>query len=92
MCPISLRMQIALLSADEDHEMSEIWLFPPNVNDVDKIYSAMAECQVLHPDTDNILSDDDDDEGQEFMDAYENGDPDEVVEGDMENLTIEGMY
>lgn len=75
--------------SDEDHEMSEIWLFPPNVNDVDKIYGAMAECQVLHPDTENILSeDDDDDEGQEFMDAYEDGG--EVGEDDMENLTIEG--
>lgn len=71
--------------------MSEIWIFPPNFNDVDKIYGTMAACQILHPDTENILSDDDDDdddEGQEFMDAYEDGG--EVGEDDMENLTIDG--
>ncbi|XP_037049142.1 methylosome subunit pICln [Bradysia coprophila] len=67
---------------DEDAEMTQMWLIPGDVEEVDKIYGAMIQCQVLNPDPNDSLS-----EGEEFMEALDENE-DEVVEEDMQNLSI----
>lgn len=42
--------------------MTQMWLIPSDVEEVDKIYNAMIQCQVLNPDPDDSLS-----EGGKFL-------------------------
>lgn len=43
---------------EEDVQMTEMWLVPTDVSEVDKIYTAMTQCQALHPDPNDSCSDD----------------------------------
>lgn len=43
---------------DEDAEMTQMWLIPAESEEVEKIYSAMVQCQILNPDPNDSLSED----------------------------------
>lgn len=44
--------------SDDDAEMTQMWLIPGDVEEVDKIYNAMVQCQILNPDPNDSLSED----------------------------------
>lgn len=83
-------------SGDEDEdsisdEMTELWLIPTDPNIVDTIYQAMTDCQALHPDSADSISESD----GEFMDfdavVQDRGDDDDddnVGENNMQGLNI----
>ncbi|XP_011206180.1 methylosome subunit pICln [Bactrocera dorsalis] len=51
-----------------DDNLTECWILPDDVNTVDIIFQAMTECQALHPDSDDSLS-----EESDFMDDDDDG-------------------
>lgn len=38
--------------------MTQMWLMPADTEDVEKIYNAMVQCQILNPDPNDSLSED----------------------------------
>lgn len=38
--------------------MTQMWLIPADTEDVEKIYNAMVQCQILNPDPNDSLSED----------------------------------
>lgn len=77
--------------SDCEQDFTELWLIPSDTNCVEDIFQAMKECQALHPDSADSISD----EGN-FMDAQDiddddNDDPDdddEIGQNDMKHLNI----
>ncbi|XP_013114932.2 methylosome subunit pICln [Stomoxys calcitrans] len=59
----------------EEDQITECWLLPEDTNVVDTMYQAMTECQSLHPDSEDSISEDsdlmEDDENADFDDADE---------------------
>lgn len=45
---------------DDEDELTEMWLVPGDANEVEKIYGAMTQCQVMHPDPNDSFSEDED--------------------------------
>ncbi|XP_055373972.1 methylosome subunit pICln [Condylostylus longicornis] len=71
-------------------DMTEMWLIPNDITAVDQIFQSMKECQTLHPDSADSISDESD-----FMDAVEEQNEDEFDDdnhgenvNDMRNLNI----
>ncbi|GFO28480.1 methylosome subunit picln [Plakobranchus ocellatus] len=85
-------------SADEENEdndseigMTEIRFAPDNKDSLDAMFQALATCQSLHPDSDCLLSDDDDFEDAEEEDEMAGGDVIYNSEEGLQNLTEEGQ-
>lgn len=49
---------IISMFSDDDAEMTQMWLIPDDSEEVDKIYNAMVQCQILNPDPNDSLSED----------------------------------
>ncbi|KAJ6647929.1 Methylosome subunit pICln [Pseudolycoriella hygida] len=72
---------------DDDEEMTQMWLIPCDAEEVDKIYNAMIQCQILNPDPNDSLS-----EEEEFMEALDEN-VEELDPEEMQNLNIDdGRY
>lgn len=50
---------------DVESELTEMWLVPADLREVTRIYRAMTQCQSLHPDPNDSVSDDDEEEGMQ---------------------------
>lgn len=76
---------------DEDEEDSgsfEMILVPSNKQMIPGIFEAIRQCQALHPDPDqSLLSDDEDEEDDEFEDAHNN-----VMNGHADELLPNGHH
>merc|ERR1712080_590872 len=57
---------------DSEGEMTEIRFVPDDASSLDSMFTAMSECQQLHPDTDDSISDAEEEEGM-YDDAEEDG-------------------
>lgn len=53
-----IRLLTLIIFLDEDAEMTQMWLIPADSEDVEKIYNAMVQCQILNPDPNDSLSED----------------------------------
>ncbi|XP_075162224.1 chloride nucleotide-sensitive channel icln [Haematobia irritans] len=83
----------------EEDQITECWLLPDDPNVVDTMYQAMTECQALHPDSEDSISEDsdlmEDDENVNFDDADEyihslNGSGDvNSARANMNNLSLD---
>lgn len=58
----------------EEQQLTECWLIPADVNTVDTIFQAMTECQALHPDSADSIS-----EESDFMDDCDEDDENGIV-------------
>lgn len=79
-----------------DEQLTECWLIPDDANTVDIMFQAMTECQALHPDSADSVS-----EESDFMDdddeSFDNGlgpaansgrDDADDAQGGMRNLNL----
>jgi len=57
---------------DSEGGMTEIRFVPDDASSLDSMFTAMSECQQLHPDTDDSISDAEEEEGM-YDDAEEDG-------------------
>lgn len=81
---------------DEGHEsdgsdeivVTEFWIQPESNEVVDEIFNAMKQCQSMHPDPADSISEDED-----YMEAedYEDGNADGDGAHQMGNLNLDGM-
>ncbi|KAG8548650.1 hypothetical protein GDO81_024685 [Engystomops pustulosus] len=80
---------------DDDQPITEIRFVPENKSDLGEMFSAMCDCQALHPDPEDEDSDDDF-EGEEYdVEAHEQGLGDVptfyTYEEGLSHLTSEGQ-
>ncbi|KAM4045132.1 methylosome subunit pICln [Anomaloglossus baeobatrachus] len=80
---------------DDDEPITEVRFVPENKSDLGEMFSAMCECQALHPDPEDEDSDDDF-EGEEYdVEAHEQGLGDlptfYTYEEGLSHLTTEGQ-
>ncbi|XP_077307496.1 methylosome subunit pICln [Lithobates pipiens] len=61
-------------SDDEEGPITEIRFIPEDKTDLGEMFSAMCDCQALHPDPEDVDDSDDDFEGEEYdVEAHERG-------------------
>lgn len=80
-----LNGDVSDLDSDTE-EMTEMWLIPSDPNTVDSIYQAMTDCQALHPDSADSISE----SGSDYMDFEGDGneDGDGELGGNLQDLNI----
>ncbi|XP_053561055.1 methylosome subunit pICln isoform X1 [Bombina bombina] len=81
---------------DDEQAITEIRFVPTEKSALGEMFSAMCDCQALHPDPEDEDSDDDDFEGEEYdVEAYEQGQGDistfYTYEEGLSHLTPEGQ-
>uniref|UniRef100_A0A1A9WZN2 Methylosome subunit pICln n=1 Tax=Glossina brevipalpis TaxID=37001 RepID=A0A1A9WZN2_9MUSC len=65
----------------EEEQITECWLIPEDVNTVDTIFQAMTECQALHPDSADSIS-----EESDYMDDEGLVEAEELVFGEVREV------
>lgn len=65
-CDVGNEADEELFNDAEEMQITECWLIPEDQNSVNTMYQAMTECQALHPDSDDSISED-----SEYMDDDE---------------------
>ncbi|XP_017462747.1 PREDICTED: methylosome subunit pICln [Rhagoletis zephyria] len=80
-----------------DEQLTECWLIPDDANTVDIMFQAMTECQALHPDSADSISEESDFMDDEDGESFDNGlgpagnsgrDYAEDAQGGMRNLNL----
>uniref|UniRef100_A0A1B0AT30 Methylosome subunit pICln n=1 Tax=Glossina palpalis gambiensis TaxID=67801 RepID=A0A1B0AT30_9MUSC len=69
----------------EEEQITECWLIPEDVNTVDTIFQAMTECQALHPDSADSVS-----EESDYMDDEGLVEAEELVFGEVPEIGAGG--
>lgn len=77
---------VLFVDEQEDEDVNELRLVPRNVAQIQAMYDALCECQLLHPDPEDSVSEESDQEDQHGCGGDHNGTEDmEVADGQFDD-------